>query len=60
MPAKEKCGTQAQEIVRFLELPFEVDPSRVTTRFSHCMLEISLRRVESHHAATLEPVTHSA
>jgi len=42
MMAKDQFNTQEEQIVRTLDLPFEVDPSGATARFDHCMLEISL------------------
>jgi hypothetical protein len=40
-------NTQEKEIVRILDLPVEIDPSRATARFDHCMLEMSLPKAHS-------------
>jgi HSP20 family molecular chaperone IbpA len=47
MPAADRCKPQKHEIVRILGLPIDVDPSGVTARFDHCMLEISLPNASS-------------
>lgn len=44
---KDRSTAQEHEIVRILDLPVEIDPSRVTARLSHGMAEISLPRAQS-------------
>ena len=43
-----------REIVHSLELPIEIDPSRVIARFSHGMLEISLPKSRTSVATSVE------
>jgi hypothetical protein len=47
VPAEDRDNPQEQQIVRILDLPVDVEPSGVTARFHHCMLEISLPKARS-------------
>jgi len=49
--AQSRYNTQEKETVRILELPVEVDPAGATARFNHCMVEISLPKLQCARAA---------
>ena len=48
-------GPLGRPVFRVIALPVEIEPSGVTARFDHCMLEVSLPKIRMVQAAPAEP-----